>query len=199
MSWQMSKRMTSAPSSASLTAWLRPWPRPAPVTRTTLSWTRPTRAPNSATNTLLRVNHDGADHSIVCRLITQLRQHGDQLAAVNFHRSAAGQLVDDEHSHRNLVRGQRQPAVRPQLFFGRARTSAQFDCGHGDLAKPSVRKTTDSRIADSRMRPQRPHDGLGRHFESAAHDHVVGAAVDVQITFVVEVRQVAGGYPAVGG
>ena len=41
MSWQMSNRMMSAPSSASLTAWLRPWPRAPPVTRTTLSCTRP--------------------------------------------------------------------------------------------------------------------------------------------------------------
>ncbi|EUA39529.1 AMP-dependent synthetase and ligase domain protein [Mycobacterium avium subsp. avium 2285 (R)] len=63
---------------------------------------------------------------------------------------------------------------------------AQFNCGNRNLAQPLIRHGRDGGICHRRVRTQCADDRLRGHLETAAHDHVVRAAVDVEETIFIE-------------
>ena len=80
------------------------------------------------------------------------------------------------------------------MHHRRLHTGAQFYCGDEDLTQPLVRNGRYGGGVGT-LRTKRPHHGLWCHFEPATHDHVGGAAVDVEEIVGVEVRQIACGHP----
>ncbi len=98
--------------------------------------------------------------------------------------------------HRDLVG--RQPGAQEGLQFADVDILCTLDgFDHGDryVSEPLVGTAEDRRIENRRVGPQCVADGFGLDFETTTDDRVVGPAVDVEETILVEMREIAGAHP----